>query len=88
MVDVLHFLVKSCASIFRSAAPPVDMRNLSRDMEDLTTVDEEFSERDGARSMMSDSLASSLPSDAALLASISDRPQKTLPGSRCPFPHN
>ena len=53
----------------------------------LYTVDE-FSEQDGARSLVSDSLASDLPSDAALLASMAEKPLRALPGSRCPFPHN
>ena len=29
-----------------------------------------------------------LPSDDNLLASMMERPLKSLPGSRCPFPHN
>ena len=49
--------------------------------------EEEFSELDGARSLMSDSLASELPSDAALLSALTDKPAKRLAGSRCPFPY-
>lgn len=33
------------------------------------------------------SVSSRLPSDDNLLASMIDKPKKSLPGSRCPFPH-
>ena len=49
--------------------------------------EEDSSELDGARSLMSDSLASELPSDAALLSALTDKPSKRLAGSRCPFPY-
>lgn len=67
------------------------MSTLTERMFTLQTADDGWgkddfhSERDGSRSLRSDSLASDLPTDAALLASL-DKPQRPLPASRCPFP--